>query len=176
MYRQTASHGPHPSHSKESPHDLPLCYFSLVIIVEPDRNHWVENGSIQNEKLKIWEEHCKKIADELDSNYCYDNPELIDPYMLNKVIAIINSGIDSSVPLLLNDVIDAMFIKSRRGFPEDLVWYLESAIKRHPHLRIAIVGGVLEHEINQIADYIRKTGVEPIIVQRCCLSKAEFQS
>lgn len=162
--------------SKDRHHDLPLCYFSLVAVVEPDANKWTEGGNIQDDKLEIWVNHCKKIKKELDSDLCYDQPELIDPYMLNKVIGIMNPGKDSSLPEILNEDVDVLFSKSRRGFSDDVMGYMQSIIQRYPKLRIAIVGGLIEDEIDRVTTHFSKLGPHPIILEKFCLSEADFTS
>ncbi len=61
MFTKTTTSRRRTSSAKERHHDLPLCYFSLVVIVEPDTNKWVDNEIIQEEKSKIWVDHCTKI-------------------------------------------------------------------------------------------------------------------
>lgn len=160
--------------SDDPGNQFPIYSFDFFVVVEPDQRTFIVEDALDLafSAEQLAGQLSEKMAEEamLAEDTVPGHEQSIWP--------------EKTRILWMRNSIDNLFMKYGQGFAyvsfqytsdheitDDLRWYLQAAYQNHPDWRVAIVGGMLEDEVIDAANFFRETGFDTTVLTRYCLSK-----
>jgi len=160
--------------SDDPGNQFPIYSFDLLVVVEPDQGTFIREDALDlafdMEQIAI--DYGEKMFDEsmLTEESVPGHAQSIWPER-TRILWLRNATENFFVQYGIDKAYVSFQYNQDHQASEDLAWYLQAAYTRYPQWRVAIVGGMLEDEISDVANFIRKIGFETTVLTRYCLSK-----
>lgn len=160
--------------SNDPGNQFPIYSFDFFVVVEPDqRTFIVEDGldlALSAEKLaaQVSEKMANEalLTDDMISSHAQSTlPEK------TRILWLRNSTDNFFVQYGQNYAYVSFQYSSEHEITDDLRWYLQAVYQNHPNWRVAVVGGMLEDEVIDTANFFREMGFDTTVLTRYCLSK-----
>jgi hypothetical protein len=154
---------------------LPLSYFHLVVLVEPDPETYMAMPGDIHKLEFVLRTLAASIRNEVNPHrlveYDIDIPEDIERtcyvwvrYGDSDLFDDVAASVRDHVTFTLVDASDL----------EHLTYYLQGLTSNHPDWRAAVIGGMFEDDVIRIANLIQDFGLETTVLTRYCISNKTF--
>lgn len=160
--------------SDDSGNQFPIYSFDLLVVVEPDQTTFFREDALDLaldlEQIAI--NYGEKMFEEslLTEDTVPGHAQSVWPER-TRILWLRNATDNYFVQYGIDKAYVAFQYNQDHQASEDLIWYLQAAYNRYPQWRVAVVGGMLEDEIIDMANFIRKMRFETTVLTRYCLSK-----
>jgi hypothetical protein len=154
---------------------LPIGYFHLVVLVEPDPEMYMAMPNDIHKLEFVLRNIAMAIRNEVNPHrlidYEIEIPEDVD---LTYFIWIRYGDSD-----LFDDVAEVVghqvtFTLADAGDIENFTCYLQGMVDNHPDWRVAVIGGMFEDDVTRIANLVQEYGLEVTVLTRYCISNKTF--
>jgi hypothetical protein len=158
--------------SDESAAELPLTDFDLLIIVEPDPEHYLLAPD-NEEALQVVLDHLLEEFNEELGQDLFDSEEA-PPLPGPRLAWLSYEADDYFITFMEDNPVSVYFRLEDAADLEAFEDYLTGASSNHPDWRVGVFGGMYEDDVMRVAGMVQEAGLQTTVLKRYCLSSKSF--
>ncbi len=154
---------------------MPLNYFHLVVIVEPDPESYMPLEEDAPKLEFVIQGMSESISDENDPDRIIQYEiQIPDDAPETNYLWLRYDGISYFAPVIRGITIKAAFYLSEYDDLDHFGYYLRGIFPEAKEWRVAVIGAMFEDDVIRIANFIDESGFSATILKRYCLSNSTF--